>query len=40
MSTHDVEALDPSIAEYERYRLEKDMKPINHLLFMADLKLY
>ena len=22
------------------YKLAKDMKPINHLLFMADLKLY
>ncbi|CAH3124105.1 unnamed protein product, partial [Porites lobata] len=33
-------AHDPSAAKEAGYRLAKDMRPINHLLFMDDLKLY
>ena len=33
-------APDPSAAKEAGYRLAKDMRPINHLLFMDDLKLY
>ena len=33
-------AIDPSDEMRAGYRFAKDMKPVNHLLFMDDLKLY